>query len=176
MSSKKALTMKKHELKPRLRFPEFRDAGEWQEKTLGEISNRILKKVGTQSLETISISAGVGFVAQAKKFSRDISGEQYKNYIVLNEGDFSYNKGNSKRFPQGCVYKLTNFKQVAAPNVFFSFRFKNDYVADFYQGYFANNFHGEQLKNFITSGARSNGLLNLRSSCLHHLIAKNSNA
>jgi type I restriction enzyme S subunit len=149
----------KHRNTPRLRFPEFK--GAWNVPTLGEISDRIVKKVGTQSLETISISAGIGFVLQAKKFSRDISGEQYKNYIVLNKGDFSYNKGNSKKFPQGCVYKLTNFDRVAAPNVFFSFKFKSDYICDFYQGYFENNFHGEQLKKFITSGARSNGLLNI---------------
>ncbi len=147
-------------VQPKLRFPEFR--GAWEVPTLGEISHRITKKVGDQSLETISISAGIGFVSQAKKFSRDISGEQYKNYIVLNKGDFSYNKGNSKKFPQGCVYKLTNFERVAAPNVFISFKFKKDYVADFYQGYFESNFHGEQLKKFITSGARSNGLLNIR--------------
>lgn len=150
----------KKSLQPKLRFSEFK--GAWDVPSLGEVSDRIVEKVGTQSLETISISAGVGFVSQAEKFSRDISGEQYKNYIVLNEGDFSYNKGNSKKFPQGCVYKLTNFKRVAAPNAFISFKFKKDYVPDFYQGYFENNFHGEQLKKFITSGARSNGLLNIR--------------
>lgn len=144
---------------PKRRFPEFK--GAWEIPTLGEISHRIVDKVGTQALETVSISAGIGFVSQAKKFSRDISGEQYKNYTVLNEGDFSYNKGNSKKFPQGCVYKLREFKRVAAPNVFISFKFKKGYLPDFYQGYFESNFHGKQLKRFITSGARSNGLLNI---------------
>jgi type I restriction enzyme, S subunit len=109
----------------------------------------------------VSISAGIGFVSQAEKFSRDISGQQYKNYIVLKKGGFAYNKGNSKKFPQGCVYKLKEFEIAAVPNAFITFRFKKVVVADFYIGYFENNLHGKQLQKFITSGARMDGLLNI---------------
>ncbi|MVZ61962.1 restriction endonuclease subunit S [Sphingobacterium humi] len=153
---------KNKKLIPELRFPEFVNEGEWEEKTLGEVAERIEEKVNDKKLTTASISAGTGFVSQAEKFSRDISGAQYKNYIVLNEGEFSYNKGNSKRFPQGCIYKLKEFKQVAVPNAFISFRFKSNFVGDFFQGYFDNNYHGVQLMQFITSGARMDGLLNIK--------------
>lgn len=148
-------------LVPKLRFPEFRVSDGWDEPCLGDISERITEKVGDKKLITVSITAGAGFVSQAEKFSRDISGKQYKNYIVLNKGEYSFNKGNSKRFPQGCIYKLKEFEQVAAPNAFISFRFKNGYCGDFFQGYFECNRHGEQLKKFISSGARSDGLLNI---------------
>ncbi len=146
---------------PRLRFPEFRDKDDWRPLTLNEVCQRITGKVGERRLTTVSITAGVGFVSQAEKFSRDISGKQYKNYIVLKQGEFSYNKGNSKKFPQGCIYKLKEFDEVAAPSAFLSFRFKGGYVADFFPGYFDNNYHGRQLLRFITSGARSDGLLNI---------------
>ncbi|MHB0897379.1 MAG: restriction endonuclease subunit S, partial [Spirochaetales bacterium] len=96
-----------------------------------------------------------------EKFGRDISGEQYKNYIVLNYGEFSYNKGNSKKYPQGCIYKLVEFKKVAVPNAFISFRINDEYISDFLKQYFEVNYHGEQLKKFISSGARSDGLLNI---------------
>lgn len=152
----------KTRLVPRLRFPEYKDDGVWREKTLGSISERVHEKVGNIKLTTVSISAGKGFVSQSERFSRDISGQQYKNYIILNEGDFAYNKGNSKKFPQGCIYKLKEFKQVAAPNAFICFRLKSDFIAGFYQGYFDNNYHGAQLQKFITSGARMDGLLNIR--------------
>ena len=155
---------------PILRFPEFRESGEWEVKTLGEISNRIEKKVGSESLTTVSISAGKGFVTQAEKFSRDISGQQYKNYIVLHKGEFAYNKGNSKKFPQGCIYKLKEFEKVAAPNAFICFQFKENYVSDFFQGYFDNNFHGKQLQSSITSGARMDGLLNIKPSDFFAII------
>jgi len=152
---------KEKKIVPELRFPEFASEGDWVELTLGEISDRIEEKVENRKLTTVSISAGVGFVSQAEKFSRDISGQQYKNYVVLRNGDFSYNKGNSKKFPQGCIYKLKEFEEAAVPNAFISFKFKDNYIGDFYQGYFDNNYHGKQLQKFITSGARMDGLLNI---------------
>jgi type I restriction enzyme S subunit len=152
---------KKMKLIPELRFSEFEKDGEWKNNTLGDVADRIVDKVGKQKLITVSISAGLGFVSQAEKFSRDISGKQYKNYIHLKKGEFAYNKGNSKKFPQGCVYKLKEFDEAATPNAFICFRFKNKVVPDFYQGYFDNNYHGKQLLKFITSGARMDGLLNI---------------
>lgn len=154
--------MSKNKLVPILRFPAFQNSDEWRPLKLSDLSNRVTEKVGEKKLTTISITAGKGFVSQAEKFSRDISGKQYKNYIHLRKGEFSYNKGNSKKFAQGCVYKLTEFDEVAAPSAFISFKFKKEYVADFYQGYFESNAHGRQLLRYITSGARSDGLLNIK--------------
>ncbi|MFO1471764.1 MAG: restriction endonuclease subunit S [Turneriella sp.] len=144
-----------------LRFPEFAGEADWQSHSLHDISTRITEKVGTEKLMPVSITAGVGFVSQAEKFGRDISGDQYKNYIILREGEFAYNKGNSKKFAQGCVYKLKEFKKVAAPYAYISFRLKAGFDADFFQLYFEMNVHGRQLQKYITSGARSDGLLNI---------------
>ena len=153
--------MEKMALVPKLRFPEFHSTGKWQEYRLDEIADRITDKVGDKELTTLSISAGTGFVSQVEKFSRDISGKQYENYIHLRKGDFAYNKGNSKKFPQGCIYELNEYEEAAVPNVFIIFHFNDDYLSSFYKGYFENNFHGKQLTKFITSGARSDGLLNI---------------
>lgn len=155
---------------PALRFPEFQDAGEWETPHLGQISTRITTKVGYSKLSPISISAGIGFVAQTEKFGRDISGEQYRNYIELNKGEFAYNKGNSKKYPQGCVYRLEEFDKVAAPNAFICFRFNDSVIPDFFKGYFNSNYHGKQLQNVITSGARSNGLLNISANEFFNII------
>lgn len=147
---------------PKLRFPEFQNDGEWEVKRLGEIAERITDKVGNADLRPVSISAGIGFVDQKNKFGRDISGNQYSNYIVLKKGEFAYNKGNSIKYPQGCVYKLKEFDVVACPNVFVCFRIIDENVCpDFLSAYFAYNYHGAQLQQFITSGVRSNGLLNI---------------
>ncbi|MCR9066083.1 MAG: restriction endonuclease subunit S [Cytophagales bacterium] len=153
--------MSKDKLIPELRFPEFINEGEWEDKVLSDVADRITVKVGEQKLTTVSISAGIGFVSQKEKFSRDISGNQYKNYIFLRQGEFAFNKGNSKKFPQGCIYQLNEFKEAAAPNAFLCFRFKSIFLPDFYKGYFDNNYHGRQLQKFITSGARMDGLLNI---------------
>ncbi len=148
-------------LVPKLRFPEFRDAAGWLPVTLQEASTPVTERVGERKLTPVSISAGIGFVPQAEKFGRDISGNQYQLYTVVSDGDFVYNKGNSLKFPQGCVYQLRGWGQVAAPNVFISFRLKEGYSDVFFQNCFEQNMHGKQLQKHITSGARSNGLLNI---------------
>lgn len=146
---------------PKLRFPEFRTRLGWESIQLGDASTPVTERVGERKLTPISISAGVGFVPQAEKFGRDISGNQYSLYTLVRDGDFVYNKGNSLRFPQGCVYQLRGWGEVAAPNVFISFRLKQGFVAEYFQYCFEKNIHGVQLKKHITSGARSNGLLNV---------------
>jgi type I restriction enzyme, S subunit len=148
-------------LVPKLRFPEFRGAGDWEPVTLQEASTPVVERVGERKLTPVSISAGIGFVPQAEKFGRDISGNQYQLYTLVKDGDFVFNKGNSLKFPQGCIYLLQGWGQVAAPNVFICFRLKNGYSNGFFQQCFEQNQHGRQLKGHITSGARSNGLLNI---------------
>ena len=148
-------------LVPKLRFPEFRGAAPWKPISLGEASIPVAERVGERKLTPVSISAGIGFVPQAEKFGRDISGNQYQLYTLVRNGDFVYNKGNSLKFPEGCVYLLQGWGQVAAPNVFICFRLKDGYSNGFFQNCFEANAHGKQLKRHITSGARSNGLLNI---------------
>jgi type I restriction enzyme S subunit len=153
---------KQHALVPRLRFPEFRDSRPWTAATLDECCERLTEKVGDAQLTPVSITAGTGFVPQAEKFGRDISGAQYSNYIRIERGDFAYNRGNSKRFPHGCVYQLTEFDEAAASNAFYCFRLHKEYEPAFFEGLFESNCHGRQLLKYITSSARSDGLLNIR--------------
>jgi type I restriction enzyme S subunit len=165
MSRKSKTTAAKEEatpaLVPKLRFPEFRKAKGWKLVTLGNASVPVAERVGKKKLTPVSISAGIGFVRQSEKFGRDISGNQYQLYTLVRDGDFVFNKGNSLKFPEGCVYLLQGWEQVAAPNVFICFRLKDDYSNGFFQNCFEQNQHGRQLKRHITSGARSNGLLNI---------------
>jgi type I restriction enzyme S subunit len=148
-------------LVPKLRFPEFREAGAWAPVSLRRASVPVDERVGERKLTPVSISAGIGFVPQAEKFGRDISGNQYQLYTLVRDGDFVFNKGNSLKFPQGCIYLLQGWGQVAAPNVFIAFRLKEGYSNGFFQNCFEQNQHGKQLEKHITSGARSNGLLNI---------------
>jgi type I restriction enzyme S subunit len=165
MSNKEKSAMRQDKngagLIPRLRFPDFLNDGEWRAPTLADISTPIEERVGERTLTPVSISAGIGFVPQAEKFGRDISGNQYRLYTVVRDGDFVYNKGNSLKFPQGCVYDLQGWGEVAAPNVFICFKLKEGHDNRFYRQYFEKNIHGTQLRKYITSGARSNGLLNI---------------
>lgn len=152
---------KQSRLTPKLRFPEFAEHSEWELKPLNNLCDRLTKTVGGTKLVPVSISAGKGFVPQAEKFGRDISGSQYSKYIWLRRGEFAYNRGNSKQFPQGCVYQLNEFDEAAASNAFLCFHLHDSYDPTFFLGFFESNGHGRQLRRHITSGARSNGLLNI---------------
>ena len=133
---------------------------DWNVKKLKDVAEEITEQAGTNKYETLSISAGIGFVNQAKKFGKELSGKQYGKYTVLKKGDFSYNKGNSKKYPQGCIYMLKDRECAAVPNVFESFRFNSDY-SGYYEQLFILGFHNKQLYAKINHGVRDDGLLNL---------------
>ena len=134
----------------------------WEIYKLKEISNEITERAGNREFETLSISAGIGFVNQANKFGKELSGKQYEKYTVLHKGDFSYNKGNSKIYPQGCIYKLNDRECAAVPNVFESFRL-NKGNPEFFEQLFLSGFLNKQLFRKINHGVRDDGLLNLKS-------------
>lgn len=134
---------------------------EWTSRPLSSIVEEITETAGTRKIETVSISAGVGFVNQAEKFGKELSGKQYEKYTVLHRGDFSYNKGNSNLYPQGCIYRLNDRTEAAVPNVFESFRV-SDGNPDFYEQLFISGFLNRQLYSRINRGVRDDGLLNLR--------------
>ena len=133
---------------------------DWQVKRLSEIATELTERAGQDMYETVSISAGIGFVNQAEKFGKELSGKQYEKYIVLHKGDFSYNKGNSKPSPQGCIYRLNDRESAAVPNVFESFRIKEQ-DTDYYEQLFLSGFLNRQLYSRINRGVRDDGLLNL---------------
>lgn len=145
----------------RVRFGEFVQQ-EWREKPLGALFEEVKDVVGEKDIPPYSISAGIGFVSQRDKWGKDIAGRQYSKYTHLRKGDFAYNKGNSKRYQCGCAYLLREEDEISVPNVFISFRKKcDDICVDFYEHFFIADYHARELRMYITSGARSDGLLNL---------------
>jgi len=134
----------------------------WNQQLLGKLASPIKEKAGDGKYDVLSITAGKGFVLQADKFGKNISGKQYEQYTVLKKGDFSYNKGNSKTYPQGCVYMLEDWEKAVVPNVFDSFRPKHDdFVSEYYKHLFISGYLNHQLFRIINSGVRNDGLLNL---------------
>lgn len=134
----------------------------WDFRQLKDISTQVVQKAKDQKLETLSISAGIGFINQAEKFGKELSGKQYVNYTVVRKGDFVYNKGNSKSYPQGCIYRLEDREISAVPNVFISFRLKKKSLeSDYYKHLFISGYLNPQLVKLINAGVRNDGLLNL---------------
>lgn len=134
---------------------------EWEVVALQDIAQRVKTKDAGGEHEVLTISAKVGFVRQEDRYSRYMAGESVKNYTLLKQGQFSYNKGNSLTYPFGCIYRLDDYPQALVPNVYISFELKNTADADFCRHLFLEGTFINRLKPFITSGVRGNGLLNV---------------
>ena len=130
--------------------------------SLQSLVSKVSQSAGENKYPVLSITAGVGFVKQAEKFGKEIAGTQYVHYTVLKKGDFSYNKGNSKTSPQGCIYRQDDEEYAAVPNVFNSFHFTSpDCDTTYYKYLFESGYLNRQLCRLINSGVRNDGLLNI---------------
>ncbi|PHN95007.1 restriction endonuclease subunit S [Maribacter sp. 6B07] len=157
--------MSKDKLIPELRFPEFEKDGEWKKEPLGNLSEEIVEKTKGRKYKLMSITSGVGLVSQIEKFGREIAGNSYKNYYVIRNHDFAYNKSSTKLYSEGEIAMFEDEKTGAVPNsIFTCFRFDENIIFPPFAKYpFVNNLHGNWLRKFIAVGARANGALQVKS-------------
>lgn len=134
--------------------------GGWKTRPLNKISERIRRTNDGGDHPVMTISAKSGFLMQSDKFARDMAGSSVDRYTLLHEGEFAYNKGNSKTAPYGCIFALDRPTAVI-PFVYFCFRLNDDQHHAFFEHLFAAGVMNHQLSKVINSGVRNDGLLNL---------------
>lgn len=153
---------------PSLRFPEFRNAGDWHFQPLSEIAEPISERVGTSKCVPMSVTTGVGLLSQEEKFGRIIAGNSYKNYIRLQTNDFAYNKSATRKFPQGYIARYSGTRDAAVPNSIFTC-FRPDatsVIPEYLDHLLHGNHHGRWLRKYITVGARAHGALSVTDDAL----------
>lgn len=134
----------------------------WQFKPLSAVSTPVRRKSSVGDHPVMTISAKSGFLMQSDKFARDMAGRSVERYTLLYEGEFAYNKGNSKTAPYGCVFRLER-PTALVPFVYYCFALKPGLDPEFYEHLFAAGALNHQLSRLINSGVRNDGLLNLYS-------------
>lgn len=132
----------------------------WKLRPLSEISIRVRRQNGGGDHPVMTISAKSGFRLQSDKFSRDMAGSSVERYILLHEGEFAYNKGNSLTAPYGCIFPLDR-PTALVPFVYFCFALNAGMNREFFAHLFAAGALNHQLSRLINSGVRNDGLLNL---------------
>ena len=137
MSSKDG--KRKRPLVPQLRFTEFLEAGEWEEKRLGEVFTERVER-GNAEAELLSVTMNQGVIRAEELERRITTSSDFTNYKFVWPGDIVY---NSMRMWQGAsgvskIYGIVSpAYTVAAPNVkqnttFWAYWFKhNDSIAKF---------------------------------------------
>jgi type I restriction enzyme S subunit len=134
----------------------------WPLKPLSAVASPIRRTSTGDNHPVMTISAKSGFLMQSDKFARDMAGQSVDRYTLLHEGEFAYNKGNSKTAPYGCVFRLDRSTAVV-PFVYYCFALKSGLDPEFYEHLFAAGALNHQLSRLINSGVRNDGLLNLYS-------------
>ena len=138
-------------------------SGVWPMRQIVEVAARVQSQVtGEADLPVLMISSATGFLRQDQKYSRYMAGKSVENYIALEEGEFAYNKGNSKRYEFGCVYPLKGLQRGLVPHVYVCFRLHDEHDAGFFEHLFAADYLHDQLGALVNTGVRNNGLLNIR--------------
>lgn len=135
------------------------DFPNWKTLKLSEISTPIKRRASASVDKIMTISAGKGFLSQEERFSQVIAGTSLEKYTHLKKGEFSYNRGNSKSYTYGCIYKLEE-DEALVPYVYRSFSLDKGNT-EFYAQLFKFKYLDRQLRRLISSSARMDGLLNI---------------
>ncbi|MGV3244886.1 restriction endonuclease subunit S [Staphylococcus sp. 11261D007BR] len=145
---------------PELRFPEF--TGEWEEKKLGDISNRVKRKnLNLESKKPLTISGQLGLIDQIEYFSKSVSSKNLSNYTLLKKGEFAYNKSYSNGYPLGAIKQLTRYDQGVLSSLYICFDFINEVNKSMMRQYFETNKWHKGVSSIAVEGARNHGLLNI---------------
>lgn len=141
------------------RLPGFKE--KWETVKLSSLFERVSRTATSKEpLQSYSISSKIGFETQEEKYSRVMSGKSLDKYILLKNGEFAYNKGNSITYPHGCIYEFEE-NEGLVPFVYICFKNKGKVSSSFYKHYFLQRMLDKELKAHITTSVRGNGLLNI---------------
>ncbi|MDG5318639.1 restriction endonuclease subunit S [Staphylococcus aureus] len=145
---------------PELRFPGFE--GEWEEKKLGDITDRLIRK--NQNLESkkpLTISGQLGLIDQTEYFSKSVSSKNLENYTLIKNGEFAYNKSYSNGYPLGAIKRLTRYDSGVLSSLYICFSIKSEMSKDFMEAYFDSTHWYREVSGIAVEGARNHGLLNI---------------
>lgn len=142
------------ESQPKLRFAEFRDAGEWEIQPLSLLARRSLQKNSHGKLKRVlTNSAEFGVVNQRDYFDKDIATQgRLESYSVVEIGDLVYNPRISASAQVGPISKNNIATGVMSP-LYTIFRFHNN-DNDFYAYYFKTTGWHQYLRQVSSTGAR----------------------
>ena len=145
---------------PNLRFKGFTDA--WEQRKLNEVATRVLRKnKNLISKRPLTISAQYGLIDQQAFFNKQVASSNLENYLLLEKGEFAYNKSYSDGFPYGTIKKLNLYDNGAVSTLYIAFKANADINSDFLENLFSSNKWNNEVYKIAAEGARNHGLLNI---------------
>ncbi|MDD2495314.1 MAG: restriction endonuclease subunit S [Tissierellia bacterium] len=143
-----------------MRFSGYNDL--WTKTTLNTVVERITRRnTNNESNLPLTISAQYGLINQNEFFNKQIASRDLTNYILLNRGEFAYNKSYSSDYPWGAVKRLDKYDKGVLSSLYICFAPKSNVDSDFLVHYFETPKWYNEISNIAGEGARNHGLLNM---------------
>ncbi len=133
---------------------------DWEVKTFQSIFERVTRKNTVNNQNVLTISAQHGLVNQEDFFNKSVSSEDLSGYILLNKGEFAYNKSYSNGYPMGAIKRLKKYDQGVVSSLYIYFKAIKD-EPEFYEHYFEAGMLNREIYKIAQEGARNHGLLNM---------------
>ena len=143
-------------LVPRLRFPEFRESGEWEVKLLGDVTYKVGKKNAKNVAYPIySINNKEGFLPQSDQFEgmdSNIRGYDISLYKIIERNTFAYNPARINIGSLGYSGELNN---IIISSLYVCFK-TNKIIDDrFLMCFLSTNNFVQAVKNSVEGGIRN---------------------
>lgn len=145
-------------LVPKLRFPEFRNAGEWKFRKLNELLSEPKKRNRTLKYgpeHVLSVSGEYGCVNQIEYMGRSYAGVSVKDYHIVDTGDIVYTKSPLKTAPYGII--KANKGPIGIVSTLYAVYRPTDQVhANYIDHYFSRNYNlNSYLQPIVKKGAKN---------------------
>ncbi|WP_447547898.1 restriction endonuclease subunit S [Staphylococcus aureus] len=138
------------------------DYPDWEEKELGEVADRVIRKnKNFESKKPLTISGQLGLIDQTEYFSKSVSSKNLENYTLIKNGEFAYNKSYSNGYPLGAIKRLTRYDSGVLSSLYICFSIKSEMSKDFMEAYFDSTHWYREVSGIAVEDARNHGLLNI---------------
>ncbi|MEY2891994.1 MAG: hypothetical protein RJA98_1902 [Pseudomonadota bacterium] len=146
------------------RLKGFKDT--WQSQRLGTLLKRVTRKNVDGCARALTVSAQRGLVEQGSYFSKQMAAEENEHYLLIQRGEFAYNRSAAAGYPFGAIKRLDRFDEgiVSTLCLCFGITDTTQTDTDFLTAVFEGGVLNRQLRAIAHEGARSHGLLNVTSS------------
>jgi type I restriction enzyme S subunit len=163
---KKGVMQKLFSQELRFKADEGSEFSEWEEKTLGEIAEKQIRKNKDNAINNVfSNSAVQGIVNQRDYFDKDIANQNnLLNYYIIEKDDFIYNPRISNFAPVGPIGRNHLGLGVMSP-LYSIFKIKQGNL-DFFEQYFLTSNWYEYMESIANYGARADRM-NITSSSFY---------
>ena len=137
--------------------------GKWTPARLGAVLERVTRKNTTGCMTPLTVSAQRGLVEQSSYFAKQIAATDNDHYLLLQRGEFAYNRSASIGYPLGAIKRLDSFDEgiVSTLCLCFGIAHEEKTDSDFLVGLIEAGLLNRELRAIAQEGARSHGLLNV---------------